>query len=67
MHHPQALHLSVRIHVYCNQPESVIAGDENLKLPILDSLQNCLPVILPTMTQPNPKRPPGGKLPLPVS
>ena len=52
--------------VVVTTPESVIAGNENLKLPVLHPLQHCCPDFLFAMAQCNPESAPGVELPLPV-
>ena len=47
-------------------PEDIIAGEQNLKLPFLDSCQHSIPDALLAMTQGYSERPPGVELPLPV-
>ena len=47
-------------------PEDIIAGEEDLKLPLLDSCQHGIPDALLAMTEGYSERPPGVELPLPV-
>lgn len=47
-------------------PESVVAGNENLKLPVLHPLQHCCPDFLVAMAQSHLESAPGVELPLPV-